>query len=95
MQAQEADGDGHGPCGIRSGRRVVDEGDNRFGHDVEDDAEGNGDQEGDAHRRRRPFADFIVFLQGETVLMAGTRLMAIAAVRIVARLMSGTDMPVR
>ena len=62
MQAQEADGDGHGPRGIRSGRR-----DNRFGHDVEDDAEGNGDQEGDAHGRRRPFADFIVFLQGETV----------------------------
>ena len=28
-------------------------------------------------------------------LMAGTRLMAMAAVRIVARLMSGTDMPVR
>ena len=28
-------------------------------------------------------------------LMAGTRLMAIAAVKIVAKLMRGTDMPVR
>ena len=28
-------------------------------------------------------------------LMAGTRLMAMAAVRIVAKLMSGTDMPVK
>ena len=33
--------------------------------------------------------------KGKLWLMAGTRLMAMAAVRIVARLMSGTDMPVR
>ena len=67
VQPQEADGDGHSPRRFRSGRCIVDEGDDRFGHDVEDDAERNGDQEGNAHGRRRPFADFIVFLQGEAV----------------------------
>ena len=96
MQAEEANGNGNGSCRVCRSRRIVNKGDQLRPLGLLPQT-----LKGIVTRKEMRIALAVrsyissKFFSVKLWLMAGTRLMAIAAVKIVAKLMRGTDMPVR